>query len=195
MTNKIRARYVGPATLGLGVMGASIYLLMVTVTLAHIEAVSGLIPFDMRPLGYSHADALMLLDALGADGRAYYLSHQIPLDTVYPALLALTLMGAICWIGERLPSRTLVRAGGMLSLGAAAFDYTENLAICAMIWSGPNPSVPLVFAASAATIAKSVLTSLAVSLTLLLGVMWARRSIAGRRVSRGDGRRMRPAAE
>jgi hypothetical protein len=176
-------------------MGASIYLLMVNITLAHIEAVSGLIPFDMRPLGYSHADALTLLGALGADGRAYYLSHQIPLDTVYPALLALTLMGAICWIGQRLPSRTLVRAGVALSLGAAAFDYAENLAICAMIWNGPTPSVPLVFAASAATIAKSVLTSLAVSLTLLLGVMWARRSIAGRRVLRGGGRRVRGAVE
>lgn len=195
MTNKIRARYVGPATLGLGVMGASNYLLMVNITLAHIEAVSGLIPFDMRPLGYSHTDALMLLDALGADGRAYYLSHQIPLDTVYPALLALTLTGAICWIGQRLPSRTLVRAGVALSIGAAAFDYAENLAICAMIWNGPTPSVPLVFAASAATIAKSVLTSLAVSLTLLLGVMWARRSIAGRRVLRGGGRRVRGAVE
>ena len=195
MTNEIRARYVGPATLGVGVMGASIYLLMVKITLAHIEAVSGLIPFDMRPLGYSFADALTLLDALGADGRAYYLSHQMPLDTVYPALLALTLVGAICWIGQRLPKRTLVRAGVTLSLGAAAFDYAENLAICAMIWNWPNPSVPLVFAASAATTAKSVLTSLAVSLTLLLGVMWARRSMAGRRVLRGGGRRDRRAVE
>jgi hypothetical protein len=40
-----------------------------------------------------------------------------------------------------------------------------------------------------------VLTSLAVSLTLLLGVMWARRSIAGRRVLRGGGRRVRGAVE
>ncbi|MGI3187455.1 hypothetical protein [Nioella aestuarii] len=195
MTNKIRARYLGPATVGLGVMGASIYLLMVNITLAHLEAISGLIPFDMRPLGYSHAEALTLLGALGADGRAYYLSHQIPLDTVYPALLALTLMGAICWIGQRLPNRTLVRAGVALSLGAAAFDYAENLAICVMIWNGPTPSVPLVFAASAATIAKSVLTSLAVSLTLLLGAMWARQSMAERRVLRGGGRRVRRVIE
>lgn len=195
MTNKIRASYVGPATLGMGMMGASIYLLMINMTLANLEAISGLIPFDMRPLGYSHAEALTLLSALGADGRAYYLSHQIPLDTVYPALLALTLMGAICWIGQRLPSRTLVRAGVALSLGAAAFDYAENLAICAMIWNGPSPSVSLVFAASAATIAKSVLTSLAVSLTLLLGAMWARRSMSGRRLLRGGGRRVSRAAE
>ena len=142
---------------------------MINVTLSHIEAVSGHVPFDMRPFGYSSTEAAGLLEALGVEGRAYYLSHQIALDTLYPAMLALTLIATICWFGQRMPNRILVRFGIALSVGSALFDYLENLGIAAMIWNWPEVSVPLVFAASTATIIKSALTTLAVLLTLLAG--------------------------
>jgi hypothetical protein len=37
----------------LGFAAAGLYLLMIFGTLAHIETISGLRPFDMRPSGYS----------------------------------------------------------------------------------------------------------------------------------------------
>ncbi|MBB95996.1 MAG: hypothetical protein CML68_15575 [Rhodobacteraceae bacterium] len=178
MTNRNLSKHVGKVAVGSGLLAASIYVLMINVTLAHIESVSGHVPFDMRPFGYGPAEAAMLLDALGADGRAYYLSRQIVLDTLYPFMLAVTLIATICWFGQRMPNRKLVRYGIAFSVGSALFDYVENLGIVAMIWSWPEVSGPLVHATSSATILKSVLTTLAVLLTLLVGLNWTRRSAA-----------------
>ena len=112
------------------------------------------------------------------DGRAYYLSHQIALDIIYPAMLTLTLIATNCWFGQRMPNRKLVRFAIALSVGSALFDYTENLGIAAMIWNWPEVSVPLVYATSTATNFKSVLTTVAVLLTFLVGSSWARFSEA-----------------
>ncbi len=174
MTNGIFAKHIGKLAVGAGMTGASIYLLMINFTLAHIEAVSGHVPFDMRPSGYGPAEAATLLEALGVQGRAYYLSHQIALDTLYPLMLTLTLIATICWLGQRMPNGKPVRFGIALSVGSALFDYLENLGIAAMIWSWPEISAPLVYATSSATILKSALTTLAVLLTLLVGFKWTR---------------------
>lgn len=181
MTNGSKSRHIGVVAFGCGLIGTSIYLLMIKVTLAHIEKVSGHTPFDMRPLGYGPEDAAMLLEALGAEGRAYYLACQIPLDTLYPAALALTLIATLLWIGQRIPKSKLVRFGIVLSATSALFDYIENLGIAAMIWSWPNISVPLVYAASSATIGKSVITTMAVLVVLLSGVIRACQPKAGLR--------------
>ncbi|MEJ6477910.1 MAG: hypothetical protein QNL92_04435, partial [Octadecabacter sp.] len=168
-----------------GLIGTLIYLLMINVTLAQIESIAGQLPFDMRPFGYGPTDAISLLGALGVEGRVYYLTHQIPLDTLYPAMLALTLVAAICWFGQRMPNSKLVGLGIILSVGAALCDYAENLGIMAMILSWPDISIPLVYAASTATIFKSALTSLAVLLALLIGFNWARQPKAAPRPRMG----------
>ena len=178
MTNRHLSKHIGKVAVGSGLIGASIYLLMINITLAHIEAVSGHVPFDMRPFGYGSLEAATLLEALGVEGRAYYLSHQIALDTLYPAMLTLTLIATICWFGQRMPNRSLVRFGIALSVGSALFDYIENLGIAAMIWNWPEVSVPLIHATSISTILKSALTTLAVLLTLLVGFNWKRLSEA-----------------
>ncbi len=174
MTNRILSKHAGTIAVGSGVIAASLYLLMVTVTLAHIQAVSGHVPFDMRPMGFGPKEASALLGSLGAEGRGYYLSRQITLDTLYPAMLALTLSSTILWFGRRLPNRRLIHIGVALSTGCALLDYTENLGIVAMIWSWPEVSVVLVYAVSTVTILKSVATTLAVALVLLVGLLWTR---------------------
>jgi len=173
MMNNFWLRHVGKIAICSGMIGASVYWLMINVTLAQIQAISGQVPFDMRPLGYSPAEAAALLDGLTADGRAYYLTHQIPLDTIYPAMLALTLVAMIRWFGQRMNDSTLVRLGTAVSMGAAAFDYTENLGVAAMILTWPEPADLLVNAASIATITKSILTTVAVTLVLVTASKWA----------------------
>jgi hypothetical protein len=173
MNNRILSNHAGKIAISSALIGASNYFLMINVTLAHIETVSGRVPFDMRPLGYGPTEATTILEALGADGRAYYLSHQIALDTLYPAMLGLTLIGTISWFGKRMPNRKLVRFGIALSIGSALFDYAENLGIAVMIWSWPQVPDPLVYATGTATILKSALTSAAALLTLLVGFSWA----------------------
>lgn len=177
------SRHTGAATIGFGVIGTALYLCMVTGTLAHIEDLSGLRPFDMRPLGYSASQAAALLNALEEEGRAYYLSRQIPLDMAYPAVLALTLISAMCWFGRRLKRPGLVRLGVLLAIGAALCDYAENLGIMALILSWPDSPLLLVHAASTATILKSVFTTLAVIQTIFMGLLtgafWAWRPDRG----------------
>lgn len=169
MTTRNRTTHIGTAALGFGLIGACIYLVMINVTLAHIKAVSGYIPFDMRPFGYGPIDAAHLLDGLGPNGRHYYLTRQIPLDTIYPAMLAATLVTTIIWLERRIANDGLIRFGIILSVACALFDYAENLGIVAMIWGWPDVSTTLVFATSTASILKSVATTLAVCMVFVIG--------------------------
>lgn len=175
MTRNGPRRY-GRAAIAFGLAGTALYLLMINVTLAQLEALSGQVPFDMRPFGYGPQEAVQLLDRLEEEGRRYYLTRQIPIDSVYPALLAMTLVSALCWFGSHLPSRKLVCAGIAFSVGAALFDYAENLGVTVMILSWQDLSHALVYATSAASIAKSCLTTAAALIALLLGVIWMLRS-------------------
>ena len=172
MTNRILPKRLGTIAVGAGLVAATIYLLMITVTLAHIQTVSGQVPFDMRPSGYAPDEAVALLQSLGADGRTYYLVRQIPLDTLYPAMLALTLSATILWLGRRLSNRRLIRIGVAVSISCAVFDYAENVGIAAMILSWPEVSAPLVHTVSTASVLKSVATTLAVMLVVLVGFKW-----------------------
>ena len=169
------ARQHGMNAIGFGVVGLMVYAIMIFGTLAHLEAVSGYRPFDMRPLGYTYSDADQLLAGLGPDGRAYYLTRQIPLDLFYPALLGLTFVSTLRWLEQRLPHRRWVRIGIATAIAAAACDYAENLGVVAMILTWPDLSSYLVGSASIATTAKSALTTLAAALVLVLGVIALRR--------------------
>lgn len=155
-----------------GLAATGIYLLMIFNTLAHIEALSGLRPFDMRPGGYSPDQAKSLLNALGAAGRNFYLTRQLPLDLAYPALMALTLVSLLRWFESRGASQRFAQIGIWLSIGAAIFDYLENAGICLMILSLPNLSDSVVRASSFASIVKSGLTSAAIMTVLLGFVIW-----------------------
>ncbi|MFT5785360.1 MAG: hypothetical protein ACI9KK_000706 [Ascidiaceihabitans sp.] len=174
MMTKDLPKHYAIAAIGFGSAGAAIYMLMINVTLAHIEAISALPPFDMRPFGYGPQGASQLLDALGEVGRDYYLTRQIPLDTLYPALLAATLVSIISWVGLRLPNSKLTRAGITFSVGAALFDYAENLGVVVMILSWPALPNALVYATSAASISKACMTVAALSTLLFLGGIWIR---------------------
>ena len=176
MTNRILSKRLGTIAIGAGLVAATIYSLMITVTLAHIQTVSGQVPFDMRPSGYAPNEAVALLQSLGADGRTYYLVRQIPLDTLYPAMLALTLSATILWLGRRMSNRRLIRLGVAVSISCAVFDYAENVGIAAMILSWPGVSDPLVYTVSAVSILKSVATTLAVALVILVAFQRMRSS-------------------
>ncbi|MEM7289036.1 MAG: hypothetical protein AAF412_01485 [Pseudomonadota bacterium] len=154
-----------------GLAAASIYFVMINISLEHIQSLSGLSPFDMRPGGYSTEQAYALLDALGVDGRQYYLTRQIPLDLLYPGLMALTFVSVLKWLDSHGLNRVLTQVGICVSVGAAITDYLENAGICLMILSWPEPPTNLIQTSSVASIAKAVLTTLAV-LTVGIGLVF-----------------------
>ena len=61
----------GKAAVLFGLGAAIIYLVMVLGTLRHLTDLAVVLPFDLRPTGYSQADAAVLLEALGEAGRQY----------------------------------------------------------------------------------------------------------------------------
>ncbi len=69
MIRRIWTRHTGRLAVCTGIIGAAVYVLMITFTLAHIEAASEHVPFDMRPVGNSPQDATALLEGLGMARR------------------------------------------------------------------------------------------------------------------------------
>jgi hypothetical protein len=65
--------------------------------LAHLTSLAGgLTPFDIRPRGYSYLEARAFLEAIGKQGRRYYGSPELVIDTFYPLLYAVSRGRALC---------------------------------------------------------------------------------------------------
>lgn len=169
-------KHVGTAkfTIVSGAAAASVYLVMIFWTLHHLRQVAGVPPFDMQPFGYSVLEARQLLTALGEQGRHYYFAYQIPLDLIYPALLALTLISILRWSAGRAGFPKAIRAGVSLALCAASLDYLENAFVAAMLIEGPGSSEVLIRLASLATLLKSLATTAALIVVLLVctSILW-----------------------
>ncbi len=150
--------------------GVGVYAAMLLWTLPAItEAAGGLMPFDMRPYGYTHTEAVNFLAALTPDGLALYLGPQAWLDRAYPALLGLFL----AWSFLRLGPGTLLRVVLVVAaLAGAGFDYLENMRVHAMLLAGPQGTTEtMAQAASLATVLKSGLVTFCLTALLLL-VLW-----------------------
>jgi len=157
------------------------YLAMVLWSFPHLaKASDGLMPFDLRPLGYSLEDGRTYLAALGAAGRNYYLNVQHKLDTAFPALEAVVFVVAFRWL-YRPPLRHFLAA---LAVLGAAFDYLENAAVAEMLQAGSQQvTAAMVAAASRWTVLKSAAVTLAM-LALLIGLA---RAILQKRRAQNDG--------
>jgi hypothetical protein len=151
-----------------------VYLWMITGTLPAItRAAGGLMPFDLRPTGYSVDEARAFLGALSDSGRAVYLGPQHMLDLVYPALLAVVLIGAV----RVLFQGAWLRAGlsGIILAGMVA-DYVENAVVAQLLRSSGEAPAGMIRLANGATMVKSGLTGLAMVAVLAgLGALTLRK--------------------
>ena len=136
-----------------------VYGTMLGWTLPAISAAAGgLVPFDMRPGGYTGDEARQFLAALSAEGRAIYLGPQHKLDLVYPALLAVVLIGAARAL---VPARGLTQVLIAAALVGAGADYLENARVAGLLTYDGEVTDSMVAAASQATLIKSGATTLA----------------------------------
>jgi hypothetical protein len=144
----------------------AVYLAMLLWSLPHLRATAGgLAPFDLRPAGYSLAEAQALLAALGAEGRNYYLTVQQSLDSAYPALLAVVLVLAFRALAPGWPGLGL----SVLAVLGSGFDYLENARVAVLLRAGPEAvTAEMVAAANRATVLKSAAVTLAMVALLVL---------------------------
>ncbi len=152
------------------VLTALVYGAMALWSLPRLAGFSdGALILDMRLGGYDAGQVRALLDALGEEGRAFYLTRQQALDSALPALLALLLILSF----RRLYARGPALALSVLALVYAAFDYGENALIARMLAAGPDLVTPaLADAASRLTTAK--FAALAIALAALAPGLWQR---------------------
>jgi len=131
--------------------------------------------FDVSPSGYTKEYAISLLNAIGPEGRAGYLSLQLPLDFIYPALFILSYSLLFAWLLKKnygLESKVYYAL--YIPILAGLFDYAENVFIIMMLNAFPNLGPDLVTAASLTTTTKSVLSSIFFTLLTLsiIQVIW-----------------------
>ena len=158
-----------------------VYCLMVFGSLADIERITGIRAFDMRATGYSYADALALISALVEDGRRVYLTMQIPLDTVYPALLAISSASSLYWLSQSFGSTARwYRAVAAVAYLAAIADYAENVLIVWVLNAGLGVPEALVKAASLASVSKSIFSTIVFTALLVALTEFAVRRIRQR---------------
>lgn len=176
MTNRIRTLTTGRFVFVLFVATQVIYLAMLLFTLPHLQQLAGgMKPFDLLPQGYDITYVINFMGAIGDEGRAFYLTRQIPLDLIYPGLFAVTFAGMWLWLlskAANVPS--LWRWGMLLPILAGLADYVENGLIIAMLIYYPDISRGMAATASLTTIFKSMATAMyfvaLLSLFIVIGV-------------------------
>ncbi|OWU85758.1 hypothetical protein ATO6_02255 [Oceanicola sp. 22II-s10i] len=133
-------------------VAAAIYLTMTVWTMPLLMAEGeGLRPFDLRPFGYTSAEAREYLAAITEEGIAVYLGPQHMMDRVYPAVLALMFVTGELILFRRWLAAALI---AVALIGAGA-DYMEN-GLVARLLTENAPGDALIGRASLATAVKSI---------------------------------------
>lgn len=152
----------------------SVYAVMVLWTLPKISAAAGgLLPFDLRPWGYTPEEAAALLSALSEAGRTLYSDVQLRLDTVYPPLLAVWIYAS----AARLFPRPVVWAIGLVAVVGMAADLAENAAVARLLDGFDAQTAQR---AARWTLVKSAATTVALAALLAGFVAWLWRKGRGR---------------
>lgn len=149
---------------------ASLVLWVVMVRMATRQLMPGdLILPESRILGYGQAEIDRYLAGLEPTAVGTYLGPFQTLDTIFPALLGLTLALGLLRAGRywRWPLRLLLL---LAPIGYGVADYGENALIAELLRGWPEPAEPgVAWLASAFTQAKFVLLGGALAIWLALG--------------------------
>lgn len=151
----------GKTVLVLFILTTLVYLFMLLLTIPKAMAFAGGMKLpDMMPGGYDAGYISALFEALGAEGRNFYRTRQLPVDMIYPGLFAVSYSLILAYFLRRIEKlNTVLVYLCLLPLIAGAADYGEN--ICFLVLLGDFPDIPVsrVAAASALSMVKSVTTA------------------------------------
>ncbi|MBI1173304.1 hypothetical protein GC209_18100 [bacterium] len=127
----------------------------------------GALPFDLRPMGYSLAEARAYLALLSPAGVALYLGPIRWADSLVPILVTATLC---------LPLRGRGQIWFLPALAYGLFDLAENVAVARLLHQGTDVEAQAVALASGCTQAKYLCLAVAVVLALFgLWQAWRKR--------------------
>jgi hypothetical protein len=148
-----------------------IYVTMLAWSLPKIVIdADGLMPFDMRPGGYTLEEAQAFLAALSHEGNAFYRNVQQMLDMAFPAFEALAVGWAIYLLAPFAKWRWLL---ALSAVPGMLFDYLENSQVETMLKAGADGlTAEMVKTASFYTEIKSTFVSLSLMVLVVMIVLW-----------------------
>ena len=128
----------------------ALFQIMITFIIPAIESGTGELQIlDMMKQGYDVSYVSMLVDSMDQSARSLYLYLQMPLDFIYPVLMAAVFFCLFAKAWHRLwPLFTL------LPITLIAFDWFENICII-ILFSGFESNATLVAISSFFTQAKA----------------------------------------
>ena len=148
-------------------LSLSVFTIMKTVTIPMIvEQANGLEVFDLRPMGYSIDEARLFIESLTSEGKFIYTKIQLPLDFIYPVLLALFSVDTISYLKRWIYVPKWIF---YVPVFACVFDYLENISIYLMLRE--NCSDYIIWIGSFFTISKSIMTTISLTAILILTVI------------------------
>lgn len=160
--------------LSLFALTITVFLIMLFYSIPAVEHfAAGNKIFDLLPAGYSYDYAMLLLTALGSEGRAVYLNLQLPLDFIYPGLFAISYTLLLVWVFKKgFPIQSKIFYFSIIPALGGLFDYLENICILNMLNTFPHISPSLVSLSSIFTILKSGISTV-FFLLFFIGLFYA----------------------
>jgi len=142
--------------------------------IAQLKQITGGIGIlDMEVL-YTPEQAYAILTALGESGRAFYLTHIVPLDLLVPFFYALFLSLTISWLLHRwLPAGSRWHRLNIVPLIGSLCDYLENLGVIAMLMAWPAELFDIARFTMAAGLLKFSFSALAFCIVIVAIIGWA----------------------
>ncbi|MCX7772612.1 MAG: hypothetical protein N2376_05805 [Clostridia bacterium] len=134
---------------------------------------------DMEMSGYSVDKAYQVLEALGAEGRAFDLNAIIPLDFPFPLAYSFFYFFTLAFLTKTLfPQMKKPWLPGLLGFLAGLFDWLENIMIIVMLKNYPTRLENFASLSNIFTTLKSLLTMVCMGLILIgLIVLAAKRLV------------------
>lgn len=163
--------------LGIYVLQIVVFQVMVHVTFPVIQENLGTLKmFDMTKGGYDTTTAVSILESLGTAGRDMYLHVQMPIDFLYPCIMA-----AVYFLVLVKTSSSFRYSYYIFPILLVLLDWTENICIILML-TGHEITDRLVGISSFCTQAKAIVGDYILYFAAILGLLvcfirWIQRKV------------------
>ncbi|MER8521895.1 hypothetical protein NKI48_20735 [Mesorhizobium sp. M0644] len=161
----------------------AVFIIMTAMEFLYFRRLSGGLPsLDMRYTGFTPAEGMAWLTALGRRGSEIILVwHYLTFDLLFPALLSLTMVSLILATGRRLknfralPAQTQSIFAVVLVLPYLLTDYAQNIAVARLLSDFLSANPDSLSFASALIVTKFALLAMPVTVTAAFTLMAQKR--------------------
>ena len=163
----------GKMVILLVIVTSIVYLIMPIVTMPIVnQFTNGMKILDLLPGGFNFEYVITLFNTIGEEGRHSYLFYQIPVDMVFPLLLAITSCLLISFFLKKLDLfKTPVIYLCFLPFIGGIADYAENIGVIIMLTQYPEITALTVKITSFFSVVKYSFITISFVAIIVLGIL------------------------